>query len=198
MESTDVMIERMALRLKMSPLYVRAHVQAMRDFAQASGSPLVNTAAEVERAAQWSQSHRPQCQWFAAARACQLIRAAGGKYCIADDGSLFPGAAERDPVFPVFPVVAGKGQPRRWTLPDSLVLDLAQTYPQVDVQAQCRKAWLWLAVNPSRRKTQRGLPRFLAAWMQRCQDGSARAAAASPSARVAKMTQRIGPHGAGI
>ena len=71
--------------------------------------------------------------------------------------------------------VVGKG-PKTWGLPHDLVDELQASYPGVDVFAECRAALSWCRSNPERRKTARGMPRFLDAWMRRVQErGGARA-----------------------
>jgi len=50
----------------------------------------------------------------------------------------------------------------------------------VDVPAQLRAAARWERVNPTRKKTARGLPRFLVGWVERSQN-SGRGAGASPA-----------------
>lgn len=44
------------------------------------------------------------------------------------------------------------------------------SYPALDVMAECHKAWSWLDANPTRRKTARGMPKFLVGWLNRATD----------------------------
>ena len=44
----------------------------------------------------------------------------------------------------------------------------------VNVLAECQKARLWAKNNPSKRKTPKGMPRFLQGWMERCQNAGGR------------------------
>jgi hypothetical protein len=62
-----------------------------------------------------------------------------------------------------FPVRDGQW----WTLAPSLQAELEQDYPAVSVAAELRKARAWLVANPRRRKTARGMPRFLVGWLNR-------------------------------
>lgn len=67
-----------------------------------------------------------------------------------------------------------------WALRRSLADEFRRGYPALDVLAEATRARVWLVANPGRRKTARGMPRFLAAWMAREQD----TARASPQPRT--------------
>lgn len=67
-----------------------------------------------------------------------------------------------------FGVVGNKGN--QWTLPQSLFDVMVESYPGIDVAAECRKAIAWCVSNPSRRKTPSGMPKFLNSWMAREQN----------------------------
>lgn len=54
-----------------------------------------------------------------------------------------------------------------WTLTEALMSELMATYPSLDVEAEVRKARLWCLVNHAQRKTAKGMPRFLANWLNR-------------------------------
>lgn len=69
-----------------------------------------------------------------------------------------------------FPVV-GQG-PTEWSLKRKNLDELRAAYPGVDVLGECRKARLWCLNNPARRKTPRGMTRFLSGWMERVQNRS--------------------------
>jgi hypothetical protein len=75
-------------------------------------------------------------------------------------------AAER-PVL-VFPCV-GNG-PKTYPLNATKIGEYAEAYPGVDVRAECRKALQWLRDNTSKRKTHRGMPKFLNSWLERAQN----------------------------
>lgn len=55
--------------------------------------------------------------------------------------------------------------------PQSKAALWAQSYPKVDLLAESRKIIAWWASNPSKRKTQRGVPRFVNAWLSRAASG---------------------------
>ena len=45
-----------------------------------------------------------------------------------------------------------------------------EAYPQVDINSQLLQMNQWLVANPGKRKTQRGLPRFINAWLARANE----------------------------
>ena len=45
-----------------------------------------------------------------------------------------------------------------------------ETYPAVDVEQELRKMVAWSHSNPTRRKTRRGVNRFINSWLAREQD----------------------------
>lgn len=51
---------------------------------------------------------------------------------------------------------------------------IAAAYPGVDVRGEVLKARAWLLANPAKRKTPRGVLRFLTGWCERAQNGRAR------------------------
>lgn len=58
----------------------------------------------------------------------------------------------------------GEG-PGFWMLSEEQVTLWTKLYPSVDVKAQCGYALAWVNANPTRRKTVRGMPRFLVRWL---------------------------------
>lgn len=55
-----------------------------------------------------------------------------------------------------------------WSPTDEQVAQWKWAYPQVDVDAELRKAAQWCVDNPSRRKTLRGIARYVGSWLGRC------------------------------
>ena len=55
-------------------------------------------------------------------------------------------------------------------LPQSKIDEWAESFPGVDVPAECRKAAQWCRDNPTKRKTLKGLNRFLNTWLSKEQD----------------------------
>ncbi len=56
-----------------------------------------------------------------------------------------------------------------WVLPVKQLQVWTDLYPGLNVQAEIQKALAWVQANPARRKTARGMPRFLVAWLNRAQ-----------------------------
>ena len=54
-----------------------------------------------------------------------------------------------------------------WTAPAGLMKDLVIIYGEKTVEQELLKAHAWLEADPARRKTQRGMGRFLNGWLSR-------------------------------
>lgn len=54
-----------------------------------------------------------------------------------------------------------------WTLPPEKRREYWESYPGLDLESELRRARQWLRDNPKRRKTDRGMPRFLTNWLNR-------------------------------
>jgi hypothetical protein len=54
-----------------------------------------------------------------------------------------------------------------WPLPDGKMEQYQTTYPDVKVEQELRKAAQWLIDNPGRRKTAKGMCRYLNSWLGR-------------------------------
>jgi hypothetical protein len=59
---------------------------------------------------------------------------------------------------------------KTWALSQSQVEAWTVHYPNLNVFRECQKAAAWLTANPSRRKTSRGMARFLVGWLNRQTD----------------------------
>ena len=57
-----------------------------------------------------------------------------------------------------------------WGGVDDRISDWSDAYPNVDVKQELKAMNQWLVANPSKRKTQKGLPRFITAWLKRTND----------------------------
>ena len=68
-----------------------------------------------------------------------------------------------------FPCV---GEPSYWWLTHSWAKELATTYPGVEIEKEARRALAWCEANPRCRKTAKGAPRFINAWLSRAQNKS--------------------------
>jgi hypothetical protein len=76
-----------------------------------------------------------------------------------------------------------KGKPDTWVLWPSAVKRLEALYAGMDVQAVIQRLYRWHLANPNRRKTARGMPRFIIGALNREQSGEfARERRPKPSA----------------
>jgi len=66
-----------------------------------------------------------------------------------------------------FPIV---GSEAGWIMPQALFDSLAGTFSALDVAAEFLQARAWLQCNPQKRKTARGMPKFLFSWLERSQN----------------------------
>lgn len=72
------------------------------------------------------------------------------------------------------------GNPREWTLTQAKLDQWTEAYPGVDVPGEMRKAVQWTDAA-TKRKTARGMPRFLVNWLNRATDnGRGQKATATP------------------
>lgn len=59
---------------------------------------------------------------------------------------------------------------KTWTLTEPQLAGWQELYPTLDCLFECKKASAWLEANPQRRKTARGMSRFLLNWLNRAND----------------------------
>ncbi len=69
--------------------------------------------------------------------------------------------------FMSFPVTTKPGE---WTLLQAKVDEYLETFPGLDIPTALRRAKQWLIDNPRRRKTARGMPKFIFGWLEREQN----------------------------
>ncbi|MCF7848561.1 MAG: hypothetical protein K9M45_06905 [Kiritimatiellales bacterium] len=79
--------------------------------------------------------------------------------CAKPQGDLAP-----EEVALSFPVT---GQDQDWHLTKTKLAEYESTFDTLDVLAQCRRALQWIKDNPSKRKTTKGMTRFLGSWLTR-------------------------------
>jgi hypothetical protein len=97
--------------------------------------------------------------------------------------------AAQQPALLTFPCAGGgKGVAATWSLTDTHAKELQETFPEMDILAECRKALLWVKAN--RKKTSGGMARFLANWCIKAQNRGdfARRRGAAPAMRPAAAT----------
>jgi len=57
-----------------------------------------------------------------------------------------------------------------WEADDADIIQWQKTYPAVDVFGELAKMESWLDANPTKRKTFKGIKRFVNSWLSRAQD----------------------------
>jgi len=62
------------------------------------------------------------------------------------------------------------GAVKTWQLTRTQLDRFRELYPGLNVEAEMRKALAWVEANPERRKTARGMKRFLTRWLNNAQD----------------------------
>lgn len=79
-------------------------------------------------------------------------------------------APQASPVVVVLPCV-GRGL-KEYPVTEAQLAAYHSAYPGVDLRLQLHKARAWLEANPAKRKTHRGVPRFLVGWFERAQNSN--------------------------
>lgn len=57
-----------------------------------------------------------------------------------------------------------------WELSEEKLAEYQEAYPDMDVLLVAKRARQWLIDNPRKRKTARGMPKFLGSWIERQQN----------------------------
>lgn len=76
-------------------------------------------------------------------------------------------ATETDAPPPAVMTFSTVGRPQSWALTESLIAEWAGLYPNLDIPGECRRALAWIGADHGRRKTAKGMPRFLVNWFNR-------------------------------
>jgi hypothetical protein len=87
------------------------------------------------------------------------------KRCDTKEGDVL---APVTPPMLTFPTIGAAG--KEWHLTKADLDAWNPLYPGVDVFAQCQRALAWVKADPSRRKTAKGMPKFLVGWFNRTVD----------------------------
>jgi hypothetical protein len=87
--------------------------------------------------------------------------------------------------FPIFPAC---GDPFTWEASHQQLSEWAATYTAVDVVAAHRRAHAWVMANLSKRKTAKGYPKFMNAWLAKMQDKAGSLAAPAATTRTRSFT----------
>lgn len=85
------------------------------------------------------------------------------------------------PVVLEFPVVGTDA--RVWHLTQSQVDGWVQDFPMLDITHEAKKAHAWVMADPRRRKTARGMRKFLVAWLNRATERPQSNGHAAPDGR---------------
>lgn len=88
------------------------------------------------------------------------------------DKNLIPGADENqhqepEPVFISLPLSDGKSF---FDVTENYMSEQAALYPGINIEQEFRNMRGWLNSNPAKRKTPRGIKRFITTWLQNSQD----------------------------
>jgi hypothetical protein len=102
---------------------------------------------------------------------------------------------EPSPIVLTFPTV-GKRR-KEWHLCESKLTEYRESFPDLDVLAECRKALQWCRDNPTKRKTATGMPPFLTRWLGKAQNSCGGRSAGQPAETLAQRIRRISGEGAG-
>jgi hypothetical protein len=62
------------------------------------------------------------------------------------------------------------GKEKTWSLTESQVSEWSGLFPSLNIINQSRLALAWVTASPERRKTSKGMPRFLVGWFTRSQN----------------------------
>lgn len=82
-------------------------------------------------------------------------------------------------------------EPKTWHLTEAKLVEYQEAFDNLDVLVQLRAALQWVRDNPTKRKTARGMPRFLGAWLARTSD-SGRARPRGQTDDVADLQRAFG------
>jgi uncharacterized protein YdaU (DUF1376 family) len=88
-------------------------------------------------------------------------------------------AAATSPTVLEFPTVGSGGSV--WSLTQSQESEWGELYPALSILDESRKALAWVSADPVRRKTAKGMPRFLVGWFNRANDRGGARTAQEPS-----------------
>lgn len=101
--------------------------------------------------------------------------------------SFEPQAAPKPAVL-TFPIV-GSSTTTTWPLTQDQFDAWVVLYPNLDILSECRKALAWVSAHSERRKTVRGMPKFLVGWLSRATDRNIAPAVPAGGARKSWVQQ---------
>ena len=71
---------------------------------------------------------------------------------------------------PVVATLPCDGKTKQWHVTEAMVGEWRRCFPVLDVMQEVRGMYAWIRANPTKRKTQRGMPAFAANWLNRAQN----------------------------
>ncbi len=83
------------------------------------------------------------------------------------------------------------GPVKEWHLTQAELQQLTGFFPALDVLAECRKAMAWIIASPERKKTARGMRKFLTGWLSRSQNRGPAPAAIAARPATESIAERI-------
>lgn len=78
-----------------------------------------------------------------------------------------PANGDGVPAVMTFPIVGGATE---WHLTAAKIVEYAEAFPALNIEAECRKALQWCRDNATKRKTAKGMPAFLFRWLGKAQN----------------------------
>jgi len=98
------------------------------------------------------------------------------------------GAMKSGPAPPAVVVLSfpTDGEPSSWDLTAAHVAEWERLYPSLDILAECRKALAWVEAAADRRKTARGMKKFIVGWLGRATERGGVRRGQTPSPPAAK------------
>ena len=57
----------------------------------------------------------------------------------------------------------------QWEVPEQFQREISEVFPRIPLETEFRKMRAWLLCNPDRRKTRRGIKRFIGNWLSKAQ-----------------------------
>ena len=79
-------------------------------------------------------------------------------------------AQEHDNTIMEFPTNRFNTSQETFAISEKYIAELTEVYPNVNIMAELKRIGLWLKDNPAKRKTLKGMRRFISAWLDKAQN----------------------------
>lgn len=98
-------------------------------------------------------------------------------------GGIKSGAqqADSEPAVEFLPTNKYGTEEEQFPITQSQIDEWQEAYPSLDCLQQVKQARLWLKANPAKRKTYKGMERFITAWLRRQHDSGVSAIPSNPA-----------------